>query len=171
MRYYANVDGQTLEVDIEGEGDNLRIIMDGEQLPASLRLVSSPSLYSLLLGNGSHELFVEHRDGEYLITIAGELVSVKVQNERARALAAVTPKNRTKACEMAIRAPMPGMVVSIAVTPGSTVTEGSALLVLEAMKMLNELKAPQSGLIKAVNVQQGDTVESGQVLAVLAEPT
>lgn len=169
MKYCANVDGQTLEVDIEGDGDSLSVVIDGEQFPVSMRQVSSPSLFSMILGNDSHELFVEHRDGEYLITIAGELIAVKVQGERISRSVPVTPKTHTEESEIAIRAPMPGMVVSIAVMPGSSVTEGSALLVLEAMKMLNELRAPKSGLVKSVNIQQGDVVESGQVLVLLTE--
>ncbi len=157
-----------LEIDIEGEGGSLRVAMGCEQVPASMRRVGSPSLYSLILGNDSHEVVVEKREDEYLIRVAGELMAVKVQDERARWLAAVMVKSFSKEKEMAIRAPMPGLVASISVSPGMVVEEGKPLLVLEAMKMLNELRAPQSGVVKSVNVEQGDTVEDGQVLVLLS---
>lgn len=168
MKYYATVDGQTLEIDIEGEGEDLSIIIDGEKLTASVSQVTSPSLYSVILANHSHELLVEERDGAYMIGIAGQLIPVKVQSERARRLGALAPARGSLKSELAVRAPMPGLVASVAVSPGTMVTEGSELLVLEAMKMLNEVRAPRSGLVKKVEVSQGDTVESGQVLVRLA---
>ncbi|MCL5265804.1 MAG: hypothetical protein M1343_11560 [Chloroflexi bacterium] len=167
MRYYAQIDGQMLEMDIEGEGDDLKVVLDGETLVASLRLVSPPSLYSLILDNQSHEVFVENRNGEYVVMIAGELCHAKVQDERAKRLAAVTPKGHANEGEVVIRAPMPGLVISLDVSPGDVVEKGKGLLVLEAMKMQNELRAPQAGTIKSVNVQQGERVENGRVLLVL----
>ena len=69
--------------------------------------------------------------------------------------------------ESAIRAPIPGTVVSVPVTAGQPVSQGEVLLVLESMKMHNELRSPQDGVIQAVNVAAGDLVKGDQVLLVV----
>ncbi len=154
-------------MDVEEQGEDLKVAIDGKTILASLQKVSAPSLYSLILGNESHEVFVDQRDGRYVVMIAGEQYRVKVQDERAKRLAAVTPKERIREGEIAIRAPMPGLVVAIEVSPGDIVEKGKGLLILEAMKMQNELRAPKQGTVKSVNVQQGDRVENGRVLVVI----
>ena len=63
-----------------------------------------------------------------------------------------------------LKAPMPGLIVGIAVQPGDTISKGDSLLILEAMKMENNLKAPGDGVVKAIRIRKGDRVEKGQVL-------
>ncbi len=167
MKYYAEVDGRVLEMDVEEQGDDLKVSIAGKSLLANLHKVSPPSLYSLILNNESHEVFVEQREDQYVVMIAGEQYTIKVQDERARRLAAVMPKERAHEGEVVIRAPMPGLVVAIEVSPGDVVEKGKGLVVLEAMKMQNELRAPRHGTVKAVNVQQGERVENGRVLVVV----
>lgn len=167
MKYYAEMDGETLEMDVEERGEDLKVAIGGRELTANLQKVSHPSLYSLIVNNESYEVFVEQREGRYLVMIGGELYSVCVQDERAKRLAAVMPKERGHEGEVAIMAPMPGLVVAVDVRPGDVVEKGKGLVVLEAMKMQNELRAPRSGTVKAVHVQQGERVEHGRVLVVL----
>jgi len=70
--------------------------------------------------------------------------------------------------DYSVKAPMPGSVLDVKVSPGDQATEGDVLLVLEAMKMENELTAPQSGTVKEVLVKKGDTVNSGDTLIILS---
>lgn len=65
---------------------------------------------------------------------------------------------------MAVNAPMPGNILDVRVKPGDSVKAGDTLLILEAMKMENEISAPQDGTIASVNVSKGDTVNSGDLL-------
>lgn len=167
MKYYAQVDGQAIEMDIEEQGENLKIRIEHETLLADLLEIAAPSLYSIILDNDSYEVSIERRDDQYVVLIAGELYTVKVQDERTRRLAAVAPKARASEGEVVIKAPMPGMVVALDVSLGDVVEKGQGLLVLEAMKMQNELRAPRPGTIKSVNVQQGERVEHGRVMIVL----
>lgn len=71
------------------------------------------------------------------------------------------------AAALRVEAPMPGSIISVAVKPGDTIGEGAVLLVLEAMKMENEITAPRGGTIRAVHVRTGDTVGSGDLLVEL----
>ena len=66
-----------------------------------------------------------------------------------------------------IRAPMPGKVVKVQIEAGATVEKGVGLVVVEAMKMQNEMKSPRAGVVVAINVKAGDTVSAGDVLAVI----
>jgi biotin carboxyl carrier protein len=168
MKYYAEIGGQKLELEVEEREEDLEVTVAGKTMVANLQRVSAPSLYSLILDNESHEVFVDQRDGHYVVLIAGEQYTVKIQDERARRLAAVSAKARSQDDEIVIKAPMPGLVVSLAVSPGDVVEKGQGLVVLEAMKMQNELRAPRHATVKLVNVQQGARVENGRVLVVLA---
>lgn len=167
MKYYVELDDRILEMDIEEQGEDLKVIIDGKTLLANLQKVSAPSLYSLILDNESHEVFVDQSEGQHVVIIAGEQYTVRVQDERAKRLAAVTPKERSREGEVAVRAPMPGLVVAVNVNPGDVVEKGKGLLILEAMKMQNELRAPKQGTVMSVNVKQGDRVDNGRVLVVI----
>jgi pyruvate carboxylase subunit B len=167
MKYYAEVNGRTLEVELEERADELEVTLDSKTLVANLQRVSAPSLYSLILDNQSYEVFVEQREGHYVVLISGEQFTVAIQDERARRLAAVTTAARANEDEIVIRAPMPGLVVALDVSPGEAVEKGQGLVVLEAMKMQNELRAPRRATVKSVSVKQGERVENGRVLLVL----
>lgn len=167
MKYFAEVNGEVLEMDIDEQGEALKVTIGDRILLADLQKISPPSLYSLILGNYSHEVFVEARQDQSVVLIGGERYSVKVQDERARRLSAVIPKERTHEGEVVIKAPMPGLVASIGVNLGDVVEKGKGLLVLEAMKMQNELRAPRAGTVKSIGVRQGERVENGRVLIVL----
>ena len=97
----------------------------------------------------------------------GEVASAPVA---AASAPAATPAPAAPAANVAgeqITAPMPGTVMSVKVSGGQSVKKGDVLLVLEAMKMENEIYAPCDGTVAAVNVSSGDAVESGKVLVVL----
>jgi biotin carboxyl carrier protein len=168
MKYYVEVDGQTLEMDIAEDGSDFKVSIDGIQRMANLQLVSPPSLYSLLIDNKSYNVFVEQREDDYVVMLGSTMRQVRVQDERTRRLAAVAPKTRRQEGELVIKAPMPGLVVAICVNPDDVVEKGTALVVLETMKMQNEIRAPQAGTVKLVSVEPGQTVEGGQMLLVLA---
>ena len=164
MKYFAAVDDHTYEIDIDHHG---RITVDGTEMAADMHLVAGESLYSLLLENRSYEV-VLHPETEkrnfYGVMVSGLLHRVKVQDERSRRLALVDRNLRAPEGELAVRAPIPGLVVKIAVEPGQVVAEGQTLVILEAMKMENELAAPRDGTVIEVRVEPGAQVATGKVL-------
>ena len=168
MRYYAQFDGQELEMDVHEQGGNLLVKIADETFSIDLQKVSEPSLYSLLVNNQSHELMVEEREGLYDVLIAGELYRVGVQDEWAYRLANIQRKTRMHEGEVLVKAPMPGVVVDVEVEVGSEVEQGTGLVILEAMKMENEIRAPRAGTVKVVGVRKGESVEHGRVLVILA---
>lgn len=166
MRYVATVGGQTFAIEIEEPGV---VRVDGCRHAADLQAIVPGRLYSLLLDHTPHEAFVEG-DGQGCcgVLLRGELYRVKVEDERAlrlaRGLAGFVPASG----EIPIRAPMPGLVVSLPVAVGQPVSQGDAVVILESMKMDNELCAPRDGIVARIHVAEGASVEARTTLVTLA---
>lgn len=167
MRYTASIGSQTFTVYINETPNGLKVHLDGQPLTADLCQVTPPWLYSLLIDGRSFEVFAEKVQGGYRIVIGGEMYFVQVASERESRLAKVTRPVTRPSGEIAVKAPMPGIVVAVPVAPGDVVHAGQGLVILEAMKMENEIRAPQSGTIRTVHVSPGQKVEQGQILAVI----
>jgi len=167
MRYVAQVDGHTYTIDVDETGEVLQVRVDGQPTAADLRLVTSPSLFSLIKDGVSYEVFAEATEKGYTMVIAGERFVVDVADERSIRLASVQKRDVQRRGEMVVKAPMPGLVLDVHVQAGDAVKTGQSLLILEAMKMENEIRSFESGTVKAVHVQKGDKVELGQVLVVI----
>jgi biotin carboxyl carrier protein len=115
-----------------------------------------------LLDGRSYAASIAEQDSQTLdVTIGGESFSAHAQDERERTageLATARPVAEV------IKASMPGIVVSLTVSPGDVLQEGQAVGILEAMKMQNEVSAPHGGVVAEVMVETGQAVDSGQVL-------
>jgi len=118
------------------------------------------------LGTTVHELVATHAEhrGEYVIVFGDQRVDVQALDERARAVRSLRAATGGPVGIEPIRAPMPGLVSRVLVSPGEEVKAGTRLIVMEAMKMENELRAKAAGRVKAVPVQPGTAVEKGTVL-------
>ncbi len=167
MKYFATVNDQTYEIDIDHHG---RVSVNGVELDADMRLVGGTNLYSLLVDNASYEVVLDPESEShttYRVMTRGLQYLVRVQDERSRRLALVDRNLRPPDGELLIKAPIPGLVVKTAVQPGQEVAEGDTLIILEAMKMENELRAPRAGVIHEVKVSPGAQVQLGQTLLTL----
>ncbi len=165
MKYITKVGEHNFEIEIEEQGT---ILVDGRSLAVDLREIVPERLYSLLLDNVSFESFVEDGQGSHVqVLFEGHLYYVQIKDERtlrlAHGLAEFTPASG----EIPIKAPMPGLVVSVPMTSGQQVQEGEILVILESMKMDNELRAPRAGAVVRIHVEAGDSVESKQTLVTL----
>ena len=164
MKYQATVNGRTFEIEINADG---RILVDGEPRAIDFRELREGELYSLLVDHLSYEAVVEERDDQYHVLMAGDLYEVQVTDERSRRLASAFMALGDLSGEVAIRAPMPGLIVRVPVREGEAVAKGDTLVILESMKMENELKAPRDGTIRHVSVKAGDSVEQNKLLLTL----
>jgi biotin carboxyl carrier protein len=161
MRYLVLLDGQTVEAELDGD----RIIIDGQACQATLSQVPGTSLRQVLLDGRPLTLSIESLgQGRWAVTQAGERWELEVLDDRARHIRSLTGRGEHRPAAGVLKAPMPGLVVRLQVEPGQKVDAGTPLVVLEAMKMENELKAPGSALVKSVRVRAGEAVEKGQIL-------
>ncbi len=168
IRYFVTLGGAEHEIELQETPDGPKLKLDGEPVDADLVRLAEPSLYSLLLDGQSREMVLT-RDGDSIsVSLDGERLVARVQDEVSRALAEFGGSTGSGALE--VRAPMPGVVVSIEVEPGQKVEEGQPVIVVEAMKMQNELTAESAGVVERVEVKPGDTVDGDAVLVILKPP-
>ena len=168
MKYYVRVGAQTVEVEVQGG----RVTVDGEVLEAHLAAIPGTPLHNLLLGGDSWTVAVQPLDGpgRFALGAVGERIEVDVVDERTRAIQALTGKKGGSGRGGTLKAPMPGLVIRVQVTEGQRVAVGAGLVVVEAMKMENELRATHPGVVKQVHVQPGAIVEKGAPLVTLESP-
>jgi biotin carboxyl carrier protein len=165
MRYVTTVEGKSFTIDIQKD----QVIVDGQAHTIDLRRIEPLSLYSLLVGNHSHELLIEEQPEAYGVMLQGKLYTVRVQAERDRDRSAPGSSLSTVTGQTAIEAPMPGRVLKTIADVGQTKRAGEILIVMESMKMQIELRCPQDGVIQALHVSAHDQVTQGQVLVTLAQ--
>ena len=162
MKYLVSVAGREVEVEVDGE----RVIAAGQEYSASLSVVPGTPLRQLLLSGRPTLLAMEDGGrGRWAVTRQGERWDAEVIDERTRSIRSLTGASSRPQGPGVLRAPMPGLVVRVLVEPGQTLAVGAGVLVLEAMKMENELRAQTAARVRAVRVRPGEAVEKGQVLA------
>ncbi len=161
MKYIARVDDKTYEIEINAENE---VIVDGKRLEVDFRSVYGQPVYSLILDGYSYEAYVQPSDLGLNVLLQGQLHVVAVEDERQRRLRESSGGPVATQGEYHLRSPMPGLIVAVPVAVGQQVTRGQDLVILESMKMQNELKAPRDGVIGRIRVKPGDSVELNQPL-------
>ncbi len=165
MRYFVTLGDRTVEVDLTGTTP----VVDGVPVSgAELATLPGTPVRHLLADGRSFEMTVQpgERRGRWRIGVGGARFDVDAVDERTRAIREMTGGGEAEAVKT-INAPMPGLVVRILVEPGAAVRAGQGVVIVEAMKMENELKAPADGVVSRIDVQPGQTVDKGAVLVVL----
>ena len=163
MKYEVLLAGKTRLVDLARVEDDWKISLDGKELDANVAEVA-PNTFSVLLNGESHQIRVAPRaDGTLTLHTGLAEYDVEVTDPR------VWRGRRHGALEVAgrqqITAPMPGKVVRVLVSEGDAVETGQGLLVVEAMKMQNEIRSPKSGKVEKLLAKEGLAVNAGDVLA------
>jgi biotin carboxyl carrier protein len=163
VKYFARIGNNEYEVEIDAD----KVLLDGEPVDVDIVRSGLPELYSVLFGGQSHEMLVTSDRFNYTVTLRSEQFQVQVQDERSRRLNQARKMPTLPDGELAITAPIPGLVVKTLINPGDVVEEGQPLIILEAMKMENEIRSIRSGVAKAILVSPGQRVEQNAVLIVL----
>jgi acetyl/propionyl-CoA carboxylase alpha subunit len=169
MTFDLEIDGASTTVTIEAAGSGrYAVVVDGTRHDVLAEPVGEFGL-SVILGGASHasrELHVAPGSarGDWLVSLDGRSVPVAA-NGRSRRRGAAADAGAAGA--RPVVAPMPGRVVRVLVSPGDAVQARQGVVVVEAMKMENELRAPKAGTVREVNVAVGASVEAGRVLVVV----
>lgn len=165
MKFVATLDGADHHLEAEElSAHELRLKIGERQFEVNVHRVG-PSSYSVLIDNRSFDFEVA-RDGEELLVASRGGAARVTLVDSARRLR--HPGSRPAAAgKAALKAMMPGRVVNVLVAVGDEVAAHQGLLVVEAMKMENELKSPKAGKIAELHVKPGQTVEKGELLLVV----
>lgn len=176
-KYYAQLEDRELGFDItqvHGETVVRPILDEGEGAPIEVDMApvhsnvdTGEGLYSLLADGKSYQLYVERHEDRYRVVLWRHRFEMKVLTEREWRLQKVAPKQAAQSGVTVLPAPMPGLVKAVVVSEGDEVAAGARLVVLEAMKMENDIIAPRAGKISKVHVEAGSIVEGGKPLVTL----
>ncbi len=161
MKYVAEVDGLGFPVEIL---DEHHVRFGDEILEVDLAAVSSQPLYSLIVNGESFEGYVYPDEGKWQVLLLGRSYSVAIEDEREKRLhtseMALVQADR----EYNLKAPMPGLAIAVPIDEGQQVEKGQILLILESMKMQNELRSPFAGTVSRMRVKVGEIVQQKQDL-------
>ncbi len=171
MKYHVTIDGEELEIElVERDGRTLAIhpeLDDGVGVPVELVPVQRSGSYSLLVGDRSLPVVATGDEDELTLTLGSETWNCAVVDEREVLARAALGPGAARAGGGLMRSVMPGIVRDIRVAVGDTVERGQAMLILEAMKMENEIRAEVDGTVKTVHVTPGTAVAKGDSLITL----
>lgn len=168
MKFFLSLSsGREIEIEVLERGPGrARLLVNGREIEADFRDVDRLGQYAVGIDGRSYAASIEqHSPTDLGVTIAGESFRAQVVDESERAADAVAltrPKAET------ILASMPGIVVAVHVHPGQVLEPGDPVLMLEAMKMQNEIFTEYGGLVQEVLVQAGESVAGNEVLVKLA---
>ncbi|HEV2386553.1 MAG TPA: biotin/lipoyl-containing protein [Candidatus Acidoferrales bacterium] len=164
MKREVRINGKSKMVEIERQGEGWVCRIDGEPVEADV-VETGRGVYSILLGGRGFEARVAGQGGELEVDVGERRMRIEVIDPRRLS-------RHHREIELAgrrqVTAPMPGKVVRVLAGAGQAVEAGAGILVLEAMKMQNEVRSPKSGLVEQLLVSEGQAVNAGDVLAVVA---
>lgn len=169
MKVGIELGGRAHTVELLRVGERLRCCVDGRVLEADAVEVAN-GVYSVLMCGESFEVRVEPRGGAgsagLRVIVGNREFSTDVQDPRQwrrHRGAALEAEGRQQ-----VLAPMPGKIIRVLVKAGDSIEMKQGLMVVEAMKMQNEIRSPKSGIVERLMVTEGQTVNTGEVLAIIA---
>jgi biotin carboxyl carrier protein len=165
---HSDLEGSDVTLEFERDEEGVRVRREGEEAwkRAHLDRIGDSGLFLLMIDNEPQELYVERRRGGAIVTIGRHTFDYAVERWRP-ALVERGRRQETQAGVHRITAPMTGSIVEVVRNAGDEVEAGEVVLIIESMKMNNEMRAPSAGTIASVNVKAGDRVAAGTVLMVI----
>lgn len=163
MKLDVEIGGRKRQLDISRAGSRVRCVIDGRAVEVDAAEISDGE-YSFVIGERSVEARVEPRGAVLRVTSRGHEFTARVIDPRKcrRGAGALAAEGRQQ-----VVAPMPGKIIRVLVNTGDAVEAGQGLLVVEAMKMQNEIRSPKAGVVEKLLVTEGHAVNAGDALAVV----
>ena len=167
MKYFVRLGNEELVVNLDGEG----VHFGDESIQAHVEDVSGTPVHMVTIGNEVHRVLVrkdrERGKGCYSLWVGGYRFDVEALDERSKAIRELSGDRDKPSGPAPVVAPMPGLIVRVNVQVGDEVQSGQGVVVMEAMKMENELRSSSAGRVKAILAQPGTAVEKGAKLVEL----
>ena len=166
MPFIAKLGEQSYTVEIEENGKSVyRVSVDGNEFLVDGKKTGRTN-FSLIVDNRSFEIEVDNTDDEYRVLVDGRNYRIHLVDERRVRVGAAQSGLQFQGRQM-VSVPMPGKIIAVLVAVGDAVEKGQGLVIVEAMKMENEVRSPISGEVKEIKVKPGDTVEGGALLVIV----
>jgi biotin carboxyl carrier protein len=164
MIYEVVIGGKICKLELKQQGGRWQCALDGEEIEADA-VITQPNVMSLIVGGQAYEIKRERTATDTYIWVGTTRFAAEVRDPRSLR----SRRSGSAGIEgpQKLHAPMPGKVVRVLAPSGTAVAAGQGVLVIEAMKMQNELKSPKAGVVKQIAVAEGASVTAGEVLAVV----
>ena len=164
MKYIVKVAGSEKPHEVDVVSDSINI--DGELVVGHVAEVEGTPVRMVTIGDEVHRVVVRKggQRGDYTLWVDGFRFDLEALDERTAAIRELSKLSAAATGPAPLVAPMPGLIVRVNVQPGDKVGQGQGLVVMEAMKMENELRAQAAGIVKSVDVTPGTAVEKGTIL-------
>ncbi len=168
MKYVTTIDGHEYLIDII---DDHLVTVNSVNVTVDFSPVGDQEVYSLVVDGKSVDATVLLNEDTWQVLFQGNLYTAVVEDEREKRLRASLGGRVAEHEDYHLKAPMPGMVISIPVEEGQVIHKGDVLAILESMKMQNELRSPREGKVTRVRIKPGDRVEQKEtILSVVSQP-
>ena len=168
MSYLVTIQGTTYKVSLDDRESQIDLSVDGRSLKIDMASLQGDHSYSLLINGRSYTAVAAIQGERCEVTVNGISSTVDVEDEELARLRGQVKSRRREGGEQ-IKAPMPGRIVAVHAAVGDTVEAGQGVVVIEAMKMENELRAHAGGTVKEIRTREGDTVDKNAVLVVIGD--
>lgn len=162
-KYYISIGDQEIVASLDAKG---KLLLDNKDREIQVTQIGE-HVFSVLLGNISVRVVAQQEGNIYRLLSGSAQLDATVDSERAKLLKQYSVASDSSRERLEVHAPMPALVVKVEVNVGDTVAPGQGLIVLEAMKMENEIKSHQAGRVKEIYVSKGKPVEKGELLILL----
>jgi len=163
MIYDITIDGKNYRLELEQADGRWSCRLDGKPIEVDA-VLARPNVLSLFIGNKAYEVKCERVGNDVHIWVGSRRFATEVRDPRSL-------RSRVRAADdhgpKKLSAPMPGKIVRVLLKQGDPVEAGAGVLVVEAMKMQNEVKSPKKGTIQKIMVSEGAAVNAGDVLAIV----
>jgi biotin carboxyl carrier protein len=164
MDYLVKIEGKKYTISIDAASNPPRIKINGKPVETQFFTNADNRQIQLLIDNRSYDVEVLKQNGDFNVFIYGREYTLYAEDERLAKIREVAGLGMGKDKTKELRAPMPGLVTQILKQPGDTVFKGESLLIVEAMKMENEIKSLVDGEIKEIKAREGQSVDKNAVL-------
>ena len=161
MKYITTIGDTEFNIEVI---DKSHISLNGKVMDVDFETISGQPVYSLVIDGKSYEAYVYAGEEEWQVLLLGQQYPIRVEDERAKRLRSAGSGQIQESGEFQMKAPMPGLVIAIPVQEEQQITKGQVLVILESMKMQNELKSPRDGKVERIKVKVGESVEQRQIL-------
>ncbi|MEE9170680.1 MAG: acetyl-CoA carboxylase biotin carboxyl carrier protein subunit [bacterium] len=165
MKYQLEISGKQYELLVKNQSSDLQLFFQGRPVQFDYEKIHDAGLYSLILNGRQYRVWIDQEaSNSYRVILNNRSLSVSLQDERRMLRNAVSNEEQTNSGVTLVRAPIPGLIIDIEVETDQSVRAGDGLVIMEAMKMENEIKAPGAGKIGRIHVKQGDAIDKDSPL-------
>ncbi|MCG8604217.1 acetyl-CoA carboxylase biotin carboxyl carrier protein subunit [bacterium] len=165
MKYIAKIGARKYK--LEFSDNNGTVSLEDKPVPVDLVSLGSDHIYSLIIDHACYQLHIEPGADGYHMILGHKKLLVEVEDERHRLIRRLIKSPEKAAGQMEVKAPMPGLIVRLNVEEGQEVKPGDSLLIIEAMKMENEIRSKTAGVIKKLYKAEKDSVDKDSPLLLI----